>query len=232
MPATTLSRAAWMHQDRRHRLQAHRLVRAGLHERQGRQLLVLRGERLRAEHGVAPRRALAASPADGGSADRSSRRACWRSCPRRPAAWSARCPRRRRRAARCPGCRARRSWLRSDSRAAREATGRRPCACRASAMKPATARCSSRRCQASARSAGSLSQRQYGNGASSRREERRKHLVEVALDHFLVRFERVDVDAEGEPGGDIHRVAHQVGLQVDRSRRPRPRAAIGRRSAA
>ncbi len=46
-------------------------------------------------------------------------------------------------------------------------------------------------------------------------EERREHFVEVGLDHLLVGLERVDIRAEGEPRGDIHRVAHQVGLQVD-----------------
>jgi hypothetical protein len=55
-------------------------------------------------------------------------------------------------------------------------------------------------------------------------EKRGQHLVEVGLDHLGVRFERVDVGAEREPGGDVHRVAHQVGLQVDRF--PRGRGAL------
>ena len=50
-------------------------------------------------------------------------------------------------------------------------------------------------------------------------EERRQHFVEVALDHFLFRFDGVDVGAEGEPGGDVDGVAHEIGLQVDRRAR-------------
>ncbi len=58
-----------------------------------------------------------------------------------------------------------------------------------------------------------------------------QHLVEVALDHVLVRLDRVDVGAEGEARCDVHRIAHEVGLQVDRVARlgralPAPREAL------
>ena len=39
--------------------------------------------------------------------------------------------------------------------------------------------------------------------------------VQVALDHVLARFERVDFAAEGQPGDDVDRVALQVAIEAD-----------------
>ena len=55
--------------------------------------------------------------------------------------------------------------------------------------------------------------RQRGDGAA---RDRREDVVEVALDDVVVGADRVDVAAEGEAGDHVDRVAHQLGLQVER----------------
>ena len=42
-----------------------------------------------------------------------------------------------------------------------------------------------------------------------------KDLVQMALDGVVAAFDGVDVDAEGQPGGDVHGVAHEFELQVE-----------------
>ena len=88
-------------------------------------------------------------------------------------------------------------------------------------MKPCTAASTSTMLRASARSAGSLIQRQYGSGARMRRNSAGKILSRWLLDDFVVGLQRVDLGAECEPGDRVDRVAHQVGLQVDRVAAPR-----------
>ena len=52
-------------------------------------------------------------------------------------------------------------------------------------------------------------------------EQRRKDLVEVALEDVLVRLQGVDLGAEGQPGDGVDGVAHEVGLQRDGRTSPR-----------
>ena len=100
---------------------------------------------------------------------------------------------------------------------------------RACAMNCATALCSACRCLSSFRS---LSQRQYGNGVIRRLKSAGRILSRCCWMTSVVRLERVDVGAEGEPGGDVDRVAHQVGLQVDRFARRRRALPAAREAAA
>jgi hypothetical protein len=46
-------------------------------------------------------------------------------------------------------------------------------------------------------------------------EQRREDLVQVLLDHVGIGLQRAHLRAERQPGDRVHRVAHQVGLEVD-----------------